>query len=132
MKTELILGFNFEASHSLSDYEQPHLHLWRLECTFSGKPIDGRILDMVQTRARIETLLESVSLTYLNENQNLTPEARRFPTCETLTHYFKLHLEQMVLTEFCKINSTIQLRSISVSIGELNGLQLGSVRLVME
>jgi 6-pyruvoyl-tetrahydropterin synthase len=132
MKSELILKFRFEASHSLSGYETPHPHLWDLEITVGGQPIEGRIVDIVTLRKRIETLVDEIRSTYLNENQRVTENVREFPTCETLSHFFYKELQTVLMNEFQPSNPSICLTNILVAILEMNGVEMGAARLKSE
>ncbi len=129
MKSELILKFEFEASHSLSDYEVPHPHIWRLEISVSGVPIEGRIIDIVALRGRVEKTLKGLTLTYLNENSWVDSQVRASPTCETLSQYFYNELSQLISIEFLPMNSSLCLESIEVAICDMDRNELGSVRL---
>lgn len=128
MKTELLLKFKFEASHSLEGFETPHPHIWNLEIAIEGKPIQGRIIDMVALRERVEQLINPLKLTYLNENLFATVEVRRFPTCETLSEHFADQIQSILKQEYMVHNPTVRLNSVLVEICEMDGSETGAVR----
>jgi 6-pyruvoyl-tetrahydropterin synthase len=128
MKTELLLKFNFEASHSLEGFETPHPHLWRLEFAVEGESIQGRIIDLVHLRERVDQLIMPLKLTYLNENLFVTSEVRKYPTCETLSEYFSHHLQVILQHEYYPHNASIRLTSVLVAICEMDGTEMGAVR----
>lgn len=129
MKAELLLKFAFEASHSLGGYETPHPHLWRLEITVGGDPIEGRIIDIVQLRTGIQREINALEKTFLNDHPKVSPEVRQFPTCETLSHFFATTLEGILQREFLPSNPTAHLISVLVAICDLDGTEAGAVRL---
>ena len=129
MKTELLLKFVFEASHSLASYETPHRHLWRLEMTVEGEPMEGRILDMVILRERIQKQIDPLNHIYLNEYPHTNAQVREFPTCETLSGFFTFELQKILAEEFLSQNPTIKLTSVLVAICSIDGTELGAVRL---
>lgn len=129
MRTELILRFEFEASHSLSGFEVPHPHLWTLEAVVGGEPIEGRIVDIVYLRSRIEKLIEPLKKTFLNENSYTSPSVRQFPTCETLSQFFFGELDQVIKNELQAQNRSVHLISITVAICDMNREEMGAVRL---
>jgi 6-pyruvoyl-tetrahydropterin synthase len=130
MKTELILKFAFEASHSLSDYEIPHPHLWKLEVVVGGKPLQGMIIDLVKLRTEMEDLLSRVKMTYLNENSIVGDDVRKFPTCETLSQFFFKELNQILAEKFIAKNPSIQVMSVMVAICGMDNDELGAARLI--
>ena len=130
MKIELLLKFPFEASHSLAGYEEPHPHLWRLEAGITGKMIEGKIVDMISLRSSIQKVLEPLILTYLNENIFVSPDVRKFPTCESLCEFFSTEINRVLLHEFQFQNPSIQLSSILVAICEMDGTETGAVKTV--
>lgn len=130
MTSELILKFKLTASHSLSGYETPHPHLWKIEVIISGEPKDGKILDLVQLRQSIENILDRLSSVYLNEAMEVSEEVRRSPTCETLSQYFWDCIEQMLKRDYLHLNPSIHLDSILVAICDLDRNELGAVRVL--
>ena len=130
MKSELVLKFEFKASHSLAGYEAPHSHLWKLETAIGGEVIDGKIADMMEVRAQIDCILGHLTATFLNENPYVGQAVRKAPTCETLGVFFKDKLEE-VLSVFRKGNSSIYLGSVMVTICSDEGLEIGGVRLTV-
>ncbi len=129
MKTELILKFGFEASHSLTDYEIPHPHLWRLEVSLTGQPIEGRIADIPILRNQIQLLVDELSTTYLNDNSKVSANVREFPTCETLSEFFYQKLNALLQKQFCQKNPTIQLVSVMIAILNMENEEQGAVKL---
>jgi 6-pyruvoyl-tetrahydropterin synthase len=131
MKTELIVKFSFEASHSLFDYEIPHPHIWRLEVSILGVPVESRIIDIVKLRGEIDSILAGIKSTYLNENNLINSEARFSPTCETLCPYFFSRIENLLETQFVQSNPSAKLSSVSIAICEMDGSEMGAVKLTV-
>ncbi len=128
MKTELIQKFNFTASHSLADHEAPHPHLWTLEVTLTGKPIKGKIVDMVLLQQTFGEKVDPLHSSYLNENQSLGHEAMQLPTCEMLAAHFFTEFKKVILNKFIPENLSIQLVSVSVALSDTKGTELGAAR----
>ncbi len=130
MTTELLLKFEFLASHSLSVREEPHPHLWRMEVVLSGEPRDGMIVNLPEVRTAFETVVASLSNTFLNENPLLDASAKATPTCETLCAYFFRRFEDVLHRQFLLKNPTIKLKSVQVAICEPDGFEWGAAKLV--
>ncbi len=128
MTTELLLKFEFLASHSLSVREEPHLHLWRLEVVLLGEPREGMIANLPEVRTAFETVIASLSNTFLNENPLLDATAKASPTCETLCAYFFRSIEGILNRQFLLQNPTLKLKSVQVAICEPNGFEWGAAR----
>jgi 6-pyruvoyl-tetrahydropterin synthase len=132
LRAELLLKFEFTASHSLASYEKPHPHRWKLECAVTGDPgIGGMIVDLVKLRTRLEQELRSLRDTFLNENPVLDAPARQAPTCETLSSFFYRSLERILHDEFTQENTTIRAASVMVAICEMDGTEMGAVRVAL-
>ena len=131
MRSELLLKFEFEASHSLADYETPHSHLWKLEIAVGGQVINGKIVDMMEVRNQVEQLIEELKATYLNENPSVGDVVRKAPTCETLGQFFSIRLRDILDTEFSRGNPSIHLISVLVIICTVEGFEIGGVRLYL-
>jgi len=130
MTTELLLKFEFLASHSLSVREEPHPHLWRMEVVLSGEPQEGMIVNLPEVRTAFETVVASLSQTFLNENPLLDASAKATPTCETLCAYFFRRFEDVLHRQFLLKNPTIKLKSVQVAICEPDGFEWGAAKLV--
>ncbi len=128
MTTELLLKFEFLASHSLSVREEPHLHLWRLEVVLLGEPREGMIVNLPEVRTAFETVIASLSNSFLNENPLLDAMAKASPTCETLCAYFFRSMEGVLNRQFLLHNPTLKLKSVQVAICEPNGFEWGAAR----
>lgn len=129
MNLELLLKFEFEASHSLDGYEAPHPHLWRLEFGVAGEPKGGRIIDLVILRSKVLNLIDQVSKTYLNDNTFVNSEVRKFPTCETLCVFFRDELRNLIEVEFMGANPSVRLSFALVAILSMDGNELGAARI---
>lgn len=125
---ELILNFEFEASHSLAGHELPHSHLWKLEVTIKGNPVNGRIIDIVLLRERIQKSLEVIKHQYLNKCDAVDETVREFPTCETLSHFFLVEFHKLLKMEFAPQNPTVRLTSVKVALCEMNGQEMGAAK----
>src|SRR5437763_646129 len=120
MKLELILKFEFEASHSLGGYETPHPHIFKLETSISGKPINGWLIDLVILNRRIGLLTRDLHKTFLNENEKANQMVRDFPTCESLAPFFYERLSGIIKHEFLSQNPSLGLSYVQVSICEMD------------
>ena len=129
MKTELLLKFVFEATHSLADYEEPHPHIWKLKVGISGDAIGGRILDIVKLRASAQSRVDRLVGTNLNENPIVYDSVREFPTCETLSVYFFREFQNMLNQEFLASNPSVKLSVVEVAICDMAQFELGAIRL---
>ena len=129
MKMELVLKFDFISSHSLKGHETPHPHLWWLEFALSGAPIDGKIIDIVELRERVLELVRPLNHVYLNDFSGVSPEVREFPTCETLSVFFHDRLQFMISEHFIDKNPSVKISSLSVSLCEMDGREMGAIRL---
>lgn len=129
MKTKLILNFELIASHSLSQRETPHNHLWRIQAVIAGTPIEGMILNMVTVRSRFSQALLLLANTHLNDNPHLPAQTRATPTCETLAAYFFAAFGEILHLDFQQQNPTVRLAAIEVELYEPNGQEWGSARL---
>ncbi len=130
MRSELILKFQFEASHALAGFEIPHPHLWSLQVVIEGEIRAGKILDLVEARDLIQAKINPLKFTYLNDNRMLTAEARRAPTCETLSVYFLKVLDAELKKKALAQNPTAVLRSVQVGLSSMEEVELGAVRVV--
>jgi 6-pyruvoyl-tetrahydropterin synthase len=117
-KTKLLVYFDFEASHSLDVREEPHLHLWKTVLTFTGEPVKGRIIDFPSLESAIHVDLKTLPNSYLNENADLLPEGRAFPTCETLGASIYTILREKTVARFRAENPTITVVSVQVQLCE--------------
>ncbi|MFQ3597012.1 MAG: 6-carboxytetrahydropterin synthase [Chloroherpetonaceae bacterium] len=129
MTTELLLKFEFLASHSLSVREEPHAHLWRMEVVLLGEPREGMIVNLPEVRTAFETVIASLSNTFLNENPLLDAMAKAAPTCETLCAFFFRSIEGVLNRRFLLQNPTLKLKSVQVAICEPDGFEWGAARL---
>ena len=117
-RTKLLVYFDFEASHSLDVREEPHPHLWKTVLTFTGDPIRGRIIDFPALESAIAEDLRPFPNTYLNENSSLLPEARKFPTCESLGASIFTILRERTVARFRNENPTLTVLSVQVQLCE--------------
>ncbi len=117
-RTKLLLYFDFEASHSLDVRETPHSHLWKTVLTFTGEPIRGRIVDFPTLESATRGALASLPHSYLNENEDLLPAARDFPTCESLGASIFTRVREIVISRFRAEAPTLRLLSVQVTLCE--------------
>lgn len=130
MTTELLLKFEFFASHSLSVREEPHLHLWRLEVVLLGEPRAGMIVNLPEVRAAFDDVILPLSQTFLNDNPLLDAAAKASPTCETLCAHFFHSFTGVLNRRFVLQNPTLKLKSVQVAICEPDGFEWGAARLL--
>lgn len=116
--TKLLLYFDFDASHSLDVRETPHSHLWKTVLTFTGEPVRGRIVDFPTLETATREALASLPNSYLNENVDLLPEARAFPTCESLGASIYTRVREIVLSRLRSEAPTLRLLSVQVTLCE--------------
>ena len=130
IKMELILKFDFVSSHSLKGHETPHPHLWWLEFSLAGEPIEGKIIDIVELRERVFEMIAPMRGVYLNEFSGVTQSVREFPTCETLSVFFYERLHSLIARQFLSQNASLRISSLSVALCEMDGKEMGAVRLI--
>lgn len=118
LRTKLVVYHDFEASHSLDTREAPHPHLWKSVLTFAGEPIKGRIIDFPELEAAVKADLKSLEGSYLNENTDLFPECRAFPTCETLGASIFTRVSEFAINRLRKNNPSLSLISVQVQLCE--------------
>jgi 6-pyruvoyl-tetrahydropterin synthase len=129
MKTELIVKFQMAASHSLEGYETPHSHLWNLEIILSGSPKNGKIIDLIEFREKVNSVISPLESQYLNDCPSVTLEVRKFPTCETLCSFFHERVSDLIQKQWAQENPSLRLSSIEVAICEMDGTETGAVKL---
>lgn len=117
-RTKVLVYFDFEASHSLDVREEPHPHLWRTILAFTGEPVRGRIVDFPALEAAAHSDLRSLPGSYLNGNADILPEARAFPTCETLGASIFTILREKTVARFRAESPTLTLLSVQVQLCE--------------
>lgn len=117
-KTKLLVHFDFEASHSLDTREEPHPHLWKTVLTFTGEPVKGRIIDFPTLETAVRDDLASLPDSYLNENADLLPEGRAFPTCETLGASIFTRVRERTVARLRTENPSFTLLSVQVELCE--------------
>ena len=117
-RTKLLVYFDFEASHSLDVREEPHPHLWKTILTFTGEPVRGRIIDFPALESAIRDDLRSLPNSYLNENADLLPEGRAFPTCESVGASIYTILRERTVAKFRSENPTLIVLSVQVELCE--------------
>ncbi len=132
VRSEMVLKFQFEASHSLAGYEMPHPHLWSLQVVIGGEIHEGKILDLVQVRDLIQSKITPLQFTYLNDHRALSAEARKAPTCETLSVYFLKVLDLELKKKAFVHNPTAVLKSVQVGLSSMEEVELGAVRVSVE
>lgn len=117
-RTKLLVYFDFDASHSLDVREEPHSHGWKTVLTFTGEPVKGRIVDFPALESAVQRDLASLPKSYLNENPDLLPEARAFPTCETIGASILTILREKTVARFRDENPTLTALSVQVQLCE--------------
>ena len=129
MKAELIVKFDFEASHSLADYEAPHPHPWKVTVSITGDLIGGKVVDIIALREKMDEIIGKLKSTYLNDNPHVTEEVRKFPTCETLSQFFSNEVVSVLNKDFVSQNPSVKLNSVMTTIYTMEGTEMGAVRL---
>ncbi len=119
--TELVLPFEFIASHSLDTREEPHPHLWKGELRIEGQPIAGRVIDLPTAENRLKLILKNIENTYLNTNALFSADTRSFPTCETLSHDLYGMIDQECIIPARAENPSLRLLSVRIDLYETDG-----------
>lgn len=127
---QLILKFKFDASHSLEGHELPHSHLWELVATVSGRPIQGRIIDLVEFRSSVSNLVDVLKGTYLNTNRSASRDVQEFPTCEALCGHFYTEIHAVLEKLFIPHNPTLVLESTQIALFDAFNEEMGAARLL--
>lgn len=128
MKTELFVKLDFTASHSLGPDDKPHPHLWRVEARTLGEARQGKIVDLPEFRNALEEVTAGLKNTFLNENPRLDTSARAYPTCETLGTFFLNTFDSLIQKRFLSVNPTVRLISVTVTLFDANGAEIGATR----
>ncbi len=88
---EVSVEYSFAAGHALRGYkgkcENLHGHNYKLEVTVAGEKLNsiGLLMDFVELRAAIKTLVERLDHRFLNE---LPPFDQLNPSAENIAKYF--------------------------------------------
>ncbi len=93
---DITVSHQFNASHSLPMRPELHHHDWEVEFTISGKinPLTGMVCDMLELSEFFQPYVEKLNRQNLHEvddfaqDNELVKVTKRFPTCDTLAHYF--------------------------------------------
>jgi 6-pyruvoyl-tetrahydropterin synthase len=116
---ELFLRFDLNAAHSLHVREEAHFHLWRIEATLSGKPLeDGMIVNLPSVREEFEKKISPLEGVLLNSHGSLPESVRLFPTCETLSAHLASEFSATIDSIFRPLNPTLALDSVAITIFE--------------
>ena len=128
MNSELIFKYEFNASHSLAQYEKEHSHLWKVEVVIAGNLQGDKILDIPFARSIFQKELNEIAATYLNENRKISSAAQASPTCETLgQHFFKV-FSNLSETQLRPLNASVRFKSITVTLCDMDGSETGAAR----
>lgn len=119
--TELVLPFEFVASHSLDTREQPHPHVWKGELRIAGQAIRGRLIDLPTAEGQLKLILKKIENTYLNTNVLFSEETRSFPTCETLSQDLYGMVDRECVTPAQSENPSLRLLSVRIDLYETDG-----------
>ena len=87
---------HFRAAHSLPMRPELHHHDWEVEFTISGKinPATGMVCDMLELAEFFKPFVSTLDNTVLHdvdvfsESEPLIALTAKYPTCDTLAHYF--------------------------------------------
>lgn len=93
---DVTVNHHFRAAHSLPMRPELHSHDWEVEFTISGKidPNTGMVCDMLELSEFFTPFVATLDNTTLhevadfNQDNDLVRVTARFPTCDTLCHYF--------------------------------------------
>ena len=95
-EVEVRVRLHFKAAHSLPMRPELHLHDWEVEFSVSG-PLDpgtGMVCDMLELHRFFKPYVERLDESNLHEIidfqdlDGLIGLTAKFPTCDTLAHYF--------------------------------------------
>lgn len=120
MKTSLVVKTQLIALHSLSDNEKPHPHRFQIVTEVTGRPVQGRIIDLPSFERKLLSILEPLQNQYLNESETVDASVREFPTCETLGAFLFARIDQDGLAGFRAVNPSLELVSVSVTLFDLD------------
>ena len=128
MRHELTVHTTLTATHSLSEREHPHPHVWRIQVCVSGPLEKGRVLSLPDMKRWLDEILAPIQNTYLNDNLRLDSDTKREPTCENLCVYIYDHMYFAIdrMPEVAK--RRVKVVWVQVAVLEQGGVELGSVR----
>ncbi len=125
--------FFFQASHILETEDRPqHEHDWHMVACITGPALKGKIIDLMAFRSTVESLLDGLSGTFLNENSLLDMSAQQMPTCETLGMFLATQMQQLMIPFQQQENPQASLAWVEIGIAETGQLPLGWVRIFPE
>lgn len=119
--TELVLPFEFVASHSLDTREEPHPHVWKGELRIEGNAVKGRVIDLPTAENALKQILKRIENTYLNTNALFSAETRAFPTCETLSQDLYGMVDRECVMPARDENPSLRLLSVRIDLYETDG-----------
>jgi 6-pyruvoyl-tetrahydropterin synthase len=95
-EAEVRVEHKFRASHSLPSRPELHEHIWEVEFSVTGPihPESGMVIDMLDLSKFFEPYvmaMDNTNLHHVEEFKNkkgLVGLTAKYPTCDTLAHYF--------------------------------------------
>jgi 6-pyruvoyltetrahydropterin/6-carboxytetrahydropterin synthase len=105
---EISVDYSFAAGHALRGYkgkcENVHGHNYRVRVTIAGEQLNsiGLLVDFVDVRAAIKSLVEPLDHRFLND---LAPFDKLNPSAENLAKYISEGLELKVRPEGLQVKS---------------------------
>ena len=93
---EVRVNLHFRGEHSLPSRPELHPHLWEVEFSVSGplNPATGMVCDMLTLAEFFKPFVHELDGCNLHafkgfqQQQGIVGLASKFPTCDTLAHYF--------------------------------------------
>ncbi len=125
-RLELFVKLHLRATHSLTEREAPHSHVWNIDVGLTGPLSEGRIVSLPELQEAFKAETRKLEGTFLNENSALDPQTRRYPTCESLILYF----EEAFRARIAQCGwEQVELTELRVTVVEPDGLEYGTARL---
>lgn len=107
----------FKASHSLTGFETPHFHLWKVTAEFQANvPLaQDRVIDIIFVQELLHKIKAPLQGKFLNDALGFSP------TSENISQYFWTKLSELL--------PDAPLVAVSISLCDLDGRVSGVARL---
>lgn len=128
MRHELSVNSTLAATHSLSEREGAHPHLWKIQICVAGLLERGRILSLPEMKRWLDEILAPLQNRHLNGHPALDTDSAAEPTCENLSRYLFDKMSAAVNEAADLQRRSVQVVWVQVAVIENDGIELGNVR----
>ncbi|MBI1860630.1 MAG: 6-carboxytetrahydropterin synthase [Deltaproteobacteria bacterium] len=128
MRHELTVNTTLTATHSLSEREQPHAHIWKVRVCVTGELESGRVLSLPEMKRWLDGILAPLQNTFLNEQPILDEDSRQEPTCENMSRFLFEKMSGALELMPSLAARRVLVAWVQVAVIEHDGSELGNVR----